>query len=64
MGCNPVRILHTKKDWMNMEGLVETVIQYGIAGIALWMMYSITFNHLVEIERILQDIRDILAKDL
>ena len=49
---------------MNMEGLVETVIQYGIAGIALWMMYSITFNHLVEIERILQDIRDILAKDL
>jgi len=49
---------------MNMEGLVATVIQYGIAGVALWMMYSITFNHLVEIERILLDIKDILANDL
>jgi len=47
---------------MNMENLVEIVIQYGIAGVALWMMYSITFNHLVEIERILLDIKDILSK--
>jgi len=48
---------------MNMEGLVETVIQYGLAGVALWMMYSITYNHLVAIERTLLDIKDILAKD-
>ena len=49
---------------MKMENLVEIVIQYGIAGVALWMMYSITYNHLVAIERILLDIKDILAKDL
>lgn len=49
---------------MDLERLVETVIQYGIAGVALWMMYSITYNHLVAIERILLDIKDILAKDL
>jgi len=47
---------------MNMERLVDTVIQYGIAGVALWMMYSITYNHLVSIERILLDIKDLLAK--
>jgi len=47
---------------MNMERLVVSVIQYGIAGVALWMMYSITYNHLVEIERILLDIKDILSK--
>jgi len=47
---------------MNMEDLVEIVIQYGIAGAALWMMYSITYNHLIAIERILLDIKDILAK--
>jgi len=45
-----------------MENLMEIVIQYGIAGAALWMMYSITFNHLLEIKRILLDIKDILAK--
>jgi len=45
-----------------MENLVEMAIQYGIAGLALWMMYSITFNHLVAIERILLDIKDILSK--
>jgi len=49
---------------MKLENLVEIVIQYGIAGVALWMMYSITFNHLVAIERTLLDIKDILAKDL
>ncbi|GAI00614.1 unnamed protein product [marine sediment metagenome] len=47
---------------MNMENLVEIVIQYGIAGLALWMMYSITFNHLVAIETLLQDIKDILSR--
>jgi len=47
---------------MNMERLVDTLIQYGIAGVALWMMYNITYNHLVAIERILLDIKDILSK--
>ena len=48
---------------MNMERLVDTVIQYGIAGLALWMMYSITYNHLMDIKDLLVEIRDILAKD-
>ncbi|GAI57315.1 unnamed protein product [marine sediment metagenome] len=45
-----------------MTDLVEIVIQYGIAGVALWMMYSITYNHLVTIERILLEIKDILSR--
>jgi len=43
----------------------EIVFQYGLAGIALYMMYSITYNHLTKIqttlgriENILLDIRD------
>jgi len=47
---------------MKMEDLVVNVIQYGIAGAALWMMYNITYNHLIAIERILLDIKDLLAK--
>jgi len=46
-----------------MENLVEIVIQYGIAGIALWMMYSITYNHLIDIKELLQDIKNILSKN-
>ncbi|MBA7552657.1 hypothetical protein ES705_45227 [subsurface metagenome] len=38
--------------------LVEYLIQYGIAGIALYMMYSITYNHLMSIEDLLTEIRD------
>jgi len=41
----------------------ELLFQYGIAGLALWMMYSITYNHLVDIRDLLIEIRDILAKD-
>jgi len=41
----------------------EIYLQYGIAGLCLWMMYSITYNHLVEIKELLIEIRDILAKD-
>jgi len=48
---------------MNLDNLVEIVIQYGIAGAALWMMYSITYNHLMDIKDLLMEIRDILAKD-
>jgi len=46
-----------------MNSLPEILLQYGIAGLALWMMYSITFNHLVDIRDLLVEIRDILAKD-
>jgi len=46
---------------MNMENLVEIVLQYGIAGAALWMMYSITYNHLNRIEELLEDILDALV---
>ncbi|MBA7550174.1 hypothetical protein ES705_42682 [subsurface metagenome] len=46
---------------MNLQP--EILLQYGIAGLCLWMMYSITYNHLVEMKELLIEIRDILAKD-
>lgn len=46
---------------MNLDP--EIIFQYGIAGLALFMMYSITFNHLIDIKDLLIEIRDILAKD-
>jgi len=42
--------------------LVNYLIQYGIAGVALYMMYSITYNHLMDIKELLQDIKSILSK--
>lgn len=45
----------------NIVELLEIMIQYGIAGAALLMMYSITYNHLTAIERILLDIRDLIS---
>ena len=42
---------------------IEYLVQYGIAGIALWMMYSITYNHLGDMHELLIEIRDLLAKD-
>lgn len=42
--------------------LVDYLIQYGIAGIALYMMYSITYNHLTRIEDLLEEIKNILSK--
>lgn len=42
---------------------IEMIVQYGIAGVALWMMYSITYNHLGDMHDILIEIRDLLAKD-
>jgi len=38
--------------------VIETLLQYGIAGVALMMMYSITYNHLIAIEDLLTEIRD------
>jgi len=29
---------------------VEVFLQYGISGLALWMLYSITYNHLSTIK--------------
>jgi len=46
-----------------MNSLPEILLQYGIAGLCLYMMYSITYNHLVEMKELLIEIRDILAKD-
>ncbi|MBA7549965.1 hypothetical protein ES705_42470 [subsurface metagenome] len=41
-----------------MNLLLEYLVQYGIAGIALYMMYSITFHKLTTIEDLLVEIRD------
>jgi len=41
--------------------VLEYLVQYGIAGIALYMMYSITYNHLTTIEDLLVEIRDKLS---
>lgn len=41
-----------------MQSLIEFAVQYGIAGLALWMMYSITYNHLTDIKELLEEIRD------
>ena len=38
--------------------IVRLVLEYGIAGLALYMMYSITYNHLTRIEDLLIEIRD------
>lgn len=43
--------------------LVDMLLQYGIAGAALYMMYSITYNHLTDIKELLQDIKNILSKE-
>ena len=41
---------------------IETLLDYGIVAVALYMMYSITFNHLTTIENTLIEIREILSK--
>jgi len=48
-----------------MISWAEKILDYGIAGVALLMMYSITYNHLTaiqttltRIETILENIRD------
>jgi len=44
--------------------LPKLIIQYGIAGVALLMMYDITRNHLVSIKEILLRIEAILDEKL
>lgn len=36
------------------------LIQYGFAGVALFMLYNIAYNHLGNIENLLIEIREIL----
>jgi len=43
---------------MISDELVNVVIQYGIAGVALYMMYSITYNHLTQIHAVLLRIEE------
>lgn len=42
----------------------ELLVQYGIAGIALFMMYSITYKHLTSIQTTLVNIEKLLEKVL
>jgi len=42
----------------------ELLVQYGIAGVALFMMYSITYRHLTTIQTTLFEIGKILERIL
>lgn len=42
----------------------ELLVQYGIAGIALYMMYSITYSHLTSIQTTLTEIGKLLERIL
>jgi len=42
--------------------IIEYLVQYGIAGIALYMMYDITHNHLKNIAETLERIEDLLRR--
>jgi hypothetical protein len=41
---------------------LQTLAQYGIAGVALYMLYSICNNHLASIEKKLDQLIEILSK--
>lgn len=45
-----------------MSTLLDVAVQYGLAGVALWMMYQITYNHLKSIHAELVEIRILLEK--
>jgi len=40
---------------------VEVFLQYGISGLALWMLYSITYNHLTKIKLNIEETNRLLA---
>jgi len=42
----------------------ELLVQYGIAGVALFMMYSITYKHLTTIQTTLTEIGKLLQSIL
>jgi len=43
---------------------IELLVQYGIAGVALFMMYSITYKHLTTIQTTLVSIEKVLHQIL
>ena len=43
-----------------MIEVIDYLVQYGIAGIALYMMYTIAYNHLQEIHEDLIRIEELL----
>ena len=43
---------------MAVTDLLTMLAQYGIAGIALYMMYTITYNHLTKIYEVLLRIEE------
>lgn len=47
-----------------MNSTPELLVQYGIAGIALFMMYSITYKHLTTIQTTLTEIGKLLERIL
>jgi len=44
--------------------IIEYLVQYGIAGIALYMMYDISKNHLKTISETLERIEDLLHRQV
>ena len=47
-----------------MNSILEGLVQYGIAGVALFMMYSITYRHLTTIQTTLVEIGKVLERIL
>ena len=47
-----------------MINVLEYLVQYGIAGIALYMMYDIAHNHLKNIAETLERIEDLLHRQV
>lgn len=47
-----------------MTEIIEYLIQYGIAGIALYMMYDIAHNHLRTISETLERIEDLFHRQV
>ena len=47
-----------------MTEIIEYLVQYGIAGIALYMMYDIAHNHLENIAETLERIEELLHRQV
>lgn len=43
---------------------IQDIIQFGFAGIALYMLYTIAFGHLMTIEKTLIEIKEILKSSV
>lgn len=49
---------------MSAIEILSAIAQYGIAGVALYMLYSICNNHLKQIETTLGEIKGLLEANL